>query len=63
MSDTISPFFWRRAEIETVRREYPIGGAKHVAALLPNRSPSAIHCRAEKLGLRRPGARGRRASS
>lgn len=60
MTDVVSQRFWRRSEIQLVREQYPIGGAKHVAALLPHRTPIAIYRRAEKLGLRRPGARGRR---
>lgn len=59
MNSAISPFFWRRAEIETVRREYPRGGAKHIANLLEGRTPTAIYGCAAKLGLKRPGNRGR----
>lgn len=53
MSDTPSTFYWRRSEEETLRREYPHGGAKRVARLLSNRSPEAIRARASQLGILR----------
>lgn len=51
---------WMRSELETVRREYPNGGAKRVALFLPHRSLIAIYGRANALGLRRPCGRGRK---
>lgn len=51
---------WMRSELETVRSEYPTGGAKRVAAFLPRRSLVAIYGRANALGLRRPCGRGRK---
>ena len=55
----MSSYFWRCTEDAVVRREYPAGGAKAVAAFLPARSLNAIYDRAALLGLRRPGAQGR----
>lgn len=55
MSDVISYRFWHRSKIQLVREQYPIGGAKNVAALLPHRTPIAIYECADKLGLHRPG--------
>lgn len=63
MSAALSPFWWRRSEIETLREAYPAGGAKQVSQLLPHRSPTAIYAKAQLLGLRRPkgiGSRGKR---
>ncbi len=52
-TDTIHSHFWRRSEEETLRREYPKGGASRVARLLTNRTLNAIYDRAAQLGLRR----------
>ena len=52
-TDTIHSHFWRRSEEETLRREYPKGGASRVARLLTNRTMNAIYDRAAQLGLRR----------
>jgi hypothetical protein len=52
MSTALSPHFWRRSEVETLRREYPRGGSKRVASLLPHRTPGAIKMRAAALGLK-----------
>lgn len=52
MSASLSPHYWRRSEVETLRREYPRGGSKRVARLLPHRTPGAIKMRAAALGLR-----------
>lgn len=43
---------WMLSEIETLRREYPAGGYKRVAQLLPHRSLDTIRMRASALGIR-----------
>ncbi|WP_439571206.1 hypothetical protein [Sphingomonas sp.] len=53
MTDIIHSHFWRRSEEETLRREYPKGGASRMARLLTNRTMNAIYDRAAQLGLRR----------
>lgn len=53
MTDIIHSHFWRRSEEETLRREYPLGGAKRVARQLTNRTMNAIYERAAQLGLQR----------
>lgn len=43
---------WMRSEIETLRREYPVGGGKRVAQLLSHRSLDTIRMRASALRIR-----------
>lgn len=46
--------FWNETDTDILIREYPIGGVRRVAELLPNRSKVSIRTRASKLGLKRP---------
>lgn len=43
---------WTSQEIDTLRREYPVGGVKTASQALPNKSESSVRSMARKLGIR-----------
>lgn len=47
-------YFWTTVEVAIVRQHYPVGGCNACQPLLPNRKRSAIHAKAQQMGLKAP---------